>query len=504
MISRIDRMLGRIPMYALVIAGLVTIEALALALALAGALAIDPLGLLASTAVLLATSWIANEVLARIVRTRPHAPSWIITALLLVLLLEPVLTPEGLLGAALAAAVAAASKYVLAWRGRHLANPAAVGALVAGLLELAFPSWWIGTPVLLPLTVLFALAILHRTRHLPMGLVYVAVGGAVSTGLMLGFGLDAGTALSFALASSPLVFAAGFMLSEPLTLPPRRWQRLLVAVVAALLTTVPFTLGPLHATPELGLVVAGLLGFAFGQRGGLRLELVASRELTPTAWEFRFRSRRPLRVAPGQYLELTLPHPRPDAGGTRRVFSVASVESTAEGDELTIGVRIRDDASTFKRALRDLAPGAHVRATGVWGDFTLPRDPRARLAFVAAGIGVTPFIAHLQQLARDGRAADAVLVYAVRSAGELAYRDQIAASGCRVAVLCPDDPGALPAGWTWAGAESLSAEVVRREIPDAADRTVLLSGAPDDVARLRRELRAAGVRRIRTDVFLGY
>lgn len=500
MMVRVDRMLGRIPMYLLVIVGLVTIEALALALGVAGALAIDPLALLASNGVLLATSWIGSEVLARAFRVRPHTPSWIITALLLAVVLEPTLDPAGLLGLAFAAAVAAASKYVIAWRGRHVANPAAVGALVAGLLELAFPSWWIGTGLLLPLVALFALAILHRTRHLPMGLVYVLVGAGITVARMLSFGLDAGTALSLAFASAPLVFAAGFMLSEPLTLPPRRWQRVLVAVVAAVITTVPFTLGPLHSTPELGLVVAGIIGFAFGQRRGLRLELVATRRLSPTAWEFRFRSARPLRVVPGQYLELTVPHPRPDAAGTRRVFSVASTHDR----ELTVGVRIREESSTFKRALLALEPGSRVHATGVWGDFALPRDPRAKVAFVAAGIGVTPFIAQLQTLSAQGRAADAVLVYAVRSADELAYRDEIAATGCRVAVLSPEDPGDLPPGWTWLGDDALTAEAVRTAIPDAADRTVLLSGAPADVARLRADLRRAGVRRIRTDVFLGY
>lgn len=500
MMARVDRMLGRIPMYLLVIVALATLGALALVLAVTGTLAIDPLAFLASTAVLLATSWIANEVLARIFRVRPHMPSWIITALLLVFVLEPALDAAGLLGLAFAAAVAAASKYVLAWRGRHVANPAAVGALVAGILELAFPSWWIGTGALLPLAGVFALAILHRTRHLPMGLAYVAVGAAVTIVQLLSFGADAGTALTIAFASTPLVFAAGFMLSEPLTLPPRRSQRLLVAVVAALLTTVPFTFGPFHATPELGLVVAGIIGFAFGQRRGLRLELVGTRALSPTAWEFRFRSARPLRVVPGQYLELTVPHRRADSAGTRRVFSVAS----ADGHELTIGVRIRDEASSFKRALLALAPGAHVHATGVWGDFALPRNPAARIAFVAAGIGVTPFIAQLRALADAGRAGDAVLVYAVRSADELAYREEIAATGCRVAVLCPEDPGPLPAGWSWLGAAALTSDAVREAIPDVAERTVLLSGAPADVSRLRSELRSAGVRRIRTDVFLGY
>jgi hypothetical protein len=71
-------------------------------------------------------------------------------------------------------------------------------------------------------------------------------------------------------------------------------------------------------------------------------------------------------------------------------------------------------------------------------------------------------------------------------------------------VLCPDDPGELPPHCTWLGTDALDAAAVHRAIPDAAERTVYLSGAPADVARLRRALRAAGTRRIRTDVFLGY
>ena len=500
MIARIDRMLGRIPLYLLVIVTLATLGVLSVVLAFTGALAISPLALLASAAVLLVTSWIASETAARIARTRAHTPSWIITALLLVFVLEPSLTPEGLLGLAFAAAVAAASKFVIAWRGKHLANPAAIGTLTAGLIGLVFPSWWVGTQALLPLVALFALVILHRTQHLLMGVVFVAVGAAITTGRMLAFGADVGLALSVALASSPLVFAAGFMLSEPLTLPPRRGQRVVIAGIAAVIASVPFTLGPLGSTPELALVVAGLVGFVFGQRRGLPLELVASRALTPTAWEFRFRAATAPRIRPGQYLELTVPHRGADAGGVRRIFSIAS----HDGDELTIGVRVRAGASSFKQALRALEPGARVRASGVWGDFVLPRDPHARVAFVAAGIGVTPFLAHLGALARDGRAADAVLVYAVASPDELAYRDELAASGCPVTVLCPTDPGELPDGWRWHEGTTLDANLVHQLIPDARDRTVLLSGAPVDVAALRRGLRAGGVRRIRTDTFLGY
>ncbi|TXK19266.1 FAD-dependent oxidoreductase [Homoserinibacter sp. GY 40078] len=501
MIARLDRMLGRLTMYLTVIVCLGVIGFVALGMSIAGLLAVDPLALLASAAVLLVTSWIAGEVLARIFRSRAHTSSSVITALLLAFVLQPTLTLDGLLGLAAAAAAAAASKYLIAWRGRHVANPAAIGALVVGTTGLAFPSWWVGTGPLLPVVAIAAALVLWRTRRLEMGLTFIVLAAAITIGRLVVGGAPADTAVSIAFASSPYVFAAGFMLSEPLTLPPRRWQRIVVAVVAALVMTVPFVLGPISNSPELGLVVAGVVAFAFGQRRGMPLELVARRSLTPTAWEFRFRTSSTARFAPGQYLELTVPHRRPDAGGIRRVFSITS---TPGSDELTIGVRIRNEPSSFKRALLELPIGARIRATGVWGDFLLPRDPREKLGFVAAGIGVTPFVAQLTALAEAGRAGNAELLYSVRSGSDLAYREELAATGVRVVVLAPDDPGELPANWSWAGPAPLDAETVLHAMPDAAERTVLISGAPTDVSRLRRSLRRAGARRIRTDVFLGY
>lgn len=497
----LDRLLGRVPMYRLVLAVLSVIGVAAVALAVAGAIAIEPLALLASAVVLLASSWIANQVLGVVFRTRPLGESGAITALLLLFVLQPALDAPGLVSLALAAAIAALSKYLIAWRGRHLVNPAAFAAVVVGVPGIAFSSWWVATPPLLPLVALGALLILWRTRRLGTGLVYLAVAGGVLVTRSVLFGADVPTALAFTFLSSPVVFAAGFMLSEPLTMPPRAWQRALYAVVTGLLTSVPFAIGPFRNTTELALVIGGALAFLLSQRRAVQLELVGRRQLAPTAWEFRFRPAAPVRFAAGQYLELTLPHRRPDRGGIRRVFSISS----APGDpEVAIGVRVRERASSFKRALLALEPGARVRATGVWGDFTLPRDPDAPLAFVAAGIGVTPFVSHLSALAAGGRATDAVLVYAVRSAADLAYREELAATGCRVVVLSPDDPGELPAGWTWLGPGALDADTVLRAIPDAAERHVYLSGAPAEVARLRRALRAAGARRIRTDVFLGY
>ena len=114
------------------------------------------------------------------------------------------------------------------------------------------------------------------------------------------------------------------MLTEPLTLPPRRWQQLVLAAVVGMLFAVPFNFGFVANSPELALLVGNLLAFLAGQRGGVRLLFRLPRRLTPSDDGIRLRAARPVRFVPGQYMELDLPHAKPDGRGRRRVFSLTS------------------------------------------------------------------------------------------------------------------------------------------------------------------------------------
>ena len=514
MITPLDRLLGQLTTYRLVIASLSLLVVAALGLAAFGELAFTPLELLGSLAVLLVATHAANLAAARIARVSPHYDSSTITALLVFFILPASLDPWSLAASAGAGAIAASSKYLLAVRGRHLFNPAATGVFVAGVFGLTTATWWVGTPPLLPLVAIAAALILFRTRHLPLGAVAVAVATAILLTRYLSAGSDLGTALGFALASSPLIFFVGFMLSEPLTLPPRRRQQVLIGALVAVILSVPFstgslelgalTLGPISSTPEFALIVGNAVSFLLGQRRGIRLELLSKRQLTPTSWEFELRPLAPVRFTAGQFIELALPHRRSDGRGDRRMFSIAS----AADDRLRIGVRVTPPASSFKQRLLALEPGARLGATSVGGDFVLPRDPAAPLLLVAGGIGITPFIGHLEQLTADGRergvAPDVVGVYAVSDSAELAYLPELERSGARVVIASPDEPAELRPGWSWIGPDRLSAEAILAAVPDAPARTAYLSGPPSLVGALRRALHRAGVRHPRTDVFLGY
>jgi ferredoxin-NADP reductase len=503
MTAWLDGLLGRLTMYRLVLFSLGVLFIASIVFSMLGVVQPGGAGavqLLLSALVLLAVSYLANRAFALVFRMRPHSESTLITAGLLFFILWPATELLDFVGLALAALIAVASKYLLAIRGRHVFNPAAVGAFATGLTGLGFGQWWIGTPWLLPFVAVLAFLVLFRTRRLPMGGVFLAVGLLVGTTQYSIFGMSAPDALRIVVLSSPLVFFAGFMLSEPLTLPPRRWQQLVYAAVVATLIYVSFGFGPIYNSPELALLIGNLLAFLVGQRRGIRLEFSARRQLGPTAWEFDFRPRHPVAFRPGQFMELTLPHGTTDSRGWRRVFSIAS----APGDVVRFGIRLPERASSFKRALLDLEPGAKVSATSVGGDFLLPADPARPLLLVAGGIGITPFIGHLEQAAAEGGGRDIAVVYAISSLDDLAYAEQLEKAGCRVAIASAEKPPSLPAGWTWIGPDRLSGETLLTVVPDAAKRDVFLSGPPSMVAALKKALRKAGARHIHTDVFVGY
>lgn len=508
--TRVIGLLGRVSMYRLVLASLGVLTLLSLALSLAGLVGPAPLEIAAS-AVVLAAACVLTDVLAQSVLRMPRRfESSLITAAILLFVLRPTLEPLGLVGLVIAGVVASLSKYVLAWRGRHIFNPAATGATVLTVVSIGVPAlggsaWWVGTPWLAAPVLVLGILLLARTDKLPVVAVFWVVALTVAfvrTTVQFqsaGFPVDVPAVLLQVAFSSPFLFLGAFMLSEPLTLPPRRRQQFAVAVLVGVLAGWPIALGGITLGQERALLVGNLLAFLFCLRAAVRLRLEGRRDLTPTVRELTFRAARPFAFSPGQYLELDVPHRRPDSRGTRREFSIAS----APEDLPLVRIAFKDGSqSSYKRALAAVEPGATLAVTGVWGDFVLPARPTAPVLLVAAGIGVTPFVSQLRHLAATGQDRDIVLVYVVSEASELAFRDDIVASGIPVGVFSRDEPRDLPAGWVWAGPDRVDAERLLRVVPDIAQRAAYVSGPPRLISALAPALAKASS--LTTDAFAGY
>ncbi len=499
----LDRTVGRISMYRLLLAVLAALAGWALVLSAAGRLPFSAVDLAVALAVVGVATWLSSVGYARLFGATAHPESSLITAALIAFLVWPSTDPLSLAAFALAGLAASASKFLLVARGRHLFNPAAFGVLFVTVLQLTGGVWWAATPAMLPAVALGAALVWYRSGTAAIGGTVVLVGGALLVAARLAAGDGPAAAVGYAVVSTPLVFLAGFMATEPLTLPPLRRQRVAVAAVVGALFALPAAvevhLGPVALTPEIALLAGNLLAFALARQGGTGLSFRGSRRVGERTVEYAFTADRPLRLSAGQYIELTLPHARPDARGTRRVFSVVSPPAAtppADGTEVRIATTQPADPSTFKRALAAIESGARLRIARTAGDFALPADETVPLLLIAGSVGITPFIAQLPEIV--GR--DAVLVHAVRGPADLAYVAELAGSGLRVVVLCPASLPGLPAGWSVVH-DRLDAHAMLAAVPDLANRHAMIAGSPGMVAEAGQAVRAAGGRRVTVDAF---
>lgn len=485
MMAQIEKVLTRIPLYVLVGGSLALLTISALVYATFGLTNFTPLDLAATTLVFGITTVVVSYALGRFYGIYAHLQSSLITALILTLLFTPTLDGFTLLQYAIIATIAAASKFVIAPFGRHLFNPAAFGAFMGGILGLSFASWWIASPTFIALVVLTSFAVLYKTRQLALGGVFIGLAASILivSGLMRGEPVLQVAWTVF--ASWPLIFLAGFMLSEPLTLPPRKRQRLVLAVLVACIVALPFHIGDFfNSSPAFALLVGNIFAFAVAwhQRKGVQLTLTARHRLTATADEYVFSSSRPLSFLPGQYIELSLPHAMADIRGTRRTFSITSQPGE---EELRLGIRFRKSGSTFKQALRELPLKSVIQTTGINGDFTLPSRSNSKLLFIASGIGITPFISHIQSLSDPSRVT---LLYFNRKPGDIPYQTLLDTSGVKVHYFT-DTP--------------LTQEILSKHTKNLSSYEVFISGPPATVATAK-QLIGKQAKSVHTDYFSGY
>jgi ferredoxin-NADP reductase len=299
--------------------------------------------------------------------------------------------------------------------------------------------------------------------------------------------------------SYPVAFLGFFMLTEPLTLPIRKYQRVIVATVVALLVALPFQVptgdgSSFSSSPELALVVGNLV--AWGLVAGSRhrratgFTLDNTRSLANQVTEFTLSLDTPLPLLPGQWVEIHLPHRRSDGRGSRRVFSISSDPARAVGDtpQLTITTRqATGRGSSFKADMFTLSEGARGRITRVGGEF-LPPSSSQPVICVAGGIGITPFLSWLSAR-RDDDSLPPVLVVLVARDHDEGLVEGLEGPGVSVVVV-PTSSELEAALEDW-GVPVLEAHVA-------------VSGSPRFVRLAKKTLRSMGQRTVKTDLFLGY
>ena len=496
----LDKLLDGFSMYRLLPYCLLVLVGTSSVLGSLGLLPYSGLEILISASVLVCASFASNRLFSRIIGVSANKESDLISGLILSLIMTPVSSPRGLLVLVAVATVAMGSKFLLVWGNRHVFNPAALGAFSAGLIFNNYASWWVGTPRLLPVALVASILILRRIQRAQMALVFGAV--FMATLAVTHHATFFHTA-QLSLTHSAIVFLAGVMLTEPMSAPKNKPGYLSYAAFVALLCATPqMGLSHLSLAPEAALLVANIYTLIAFPSRRVVLRLAGKKKEAQDVYSFSFRSEKKFNFKAGQYMEWSVHHHPSDSKGTRRFLTISS--SPTE-DNLEIALKISEPASSFKRALVAMHEGDEIQASELAGSFTLPKDRKQKLAFIAGGIGVTPYHSMVKQLLDANDQRDACLLYSASNPSQFAFTNLFRSAqkiGLKASYTVT---GSKPDGWNGYNGRINSA-MIRSIMPDYAHRTFYLSGSLGFVQLVREQLKDLGVsnRRIRKDYFPGY
>ncbi len=222
---------------------------------------------------------------------------------------------------------------------------------------------------------------------------------------------------------------------------------------------------------------------------------IAFRFEKPSGWTFKA----------GQFIDMTLLDPsETDSEGNTRGFSIAS---GPHEEMLMVATRIRDTA--FKRVLKSMPIGTAVKIEGPSGDLTLPNNSKRAVAFLAGGIGITPFRSMLVRAAKEKLPHRLFLFYSNRRPEDAPFLEELQ-------TLERENPNyKLIASMTemekshrsWTGETGLiNQAMLARHLKSAETPIYYIAGPPAMVKGLHEMLNKAGVDDddIRAEEFAGY
>jgi ferredoxin-NADP reductase len=398
-----------------------------------------------------------------------------------------------------------ASKYMLAIGRKHVFNPAAIAVVLTGLGAGQTASWWVGTASMLPFVLFGGLLMMRKVRKFQMAASFVLTSYIATIVYIIFSHGDVLSALQKTTLSSALFFLAFVMLTEPITSPRTVKNQRWYGILTGLLFPPQVHLGSFFSTPELALAAGNIFSYIVSPQIKIFPLIKEKIRLAPGLVDFVFAPQAPVAYQAGQYMELTLPHEHPDSRGDRRYFTLAS--SPTESD-IRFGVKFYAQGSSYKNAMLKMNTDSPVVASQLSGDFVLPEDKSQKLVFIAGGIGITPYRSMVKYLLDTNDKRTATLLYSAQTSSQIVYTDVFEEArqrlGTNVVYCITHSTEQLP-GPNYIP-EPITADLIRNEVPDFAERLFYIAGSHNMVRDIKKELNGLGVSnsRIKIDFFPGY
>ncbi|MEA2015424.1 MAG: FAD-dependent oxidoreductase [Actinomycetota bacterium] len=225
----------------------------------------------------------------------------------------------------------------------------------------------------------------------------------------------------------------------------------------------------------------------------MKITLIKKNRENENIYSFIFKPEEKVTWKAGQYIFLKIPHPEPDDRGEKRHFTISSAPH-----EENIAVTTKFDfknGSSFKRALIKLKKADSIKASGPEGEFII-KNPGAKYAFIAGGIGVTPYRSIILDMEKRNIDTDTNLLYFCKKR-EIIFKDifnEVEGKNRRLKVYYINEP------------HRIDKNIIKEKVSDFKERNFYISGPFSMVKAAEDVLSNLNVAKnlIKKDYFPGY
>jgi ferredoxin-NADP reductase len=225
------------------------------------------------------------------------------------------------------------------------------------------------------------------------------------------------------------------------------------------------------------------------------------KEIIPRTYNvksFRFPRPETLSYKPGQFLIATI---RADGKELSKPFSISSSPTEEEHIEFTKKL----SESEFSTGLKALKEGDWARIDAPYGKFTFEGEYE-KIGLLGGGIGITPFKSICRYCTDKRLNTKITLLYGNRSESDIVFKEEIETMQKQNAnlkvVLILNEPSS-----GWKGATGfISAELVKKEVPDYEETVFYTCGPPAMVGAIEKLIEDIGLPKtqLKREYFAGY
>jgi CDP-4-dehydro-6-deoxyglucose reductase len=229
-------------------------------------------------------------------------------------------------------------------------------------------------------------------------------------------------------------------------------------------------------------------------------ELIRAAPRAAGVVEYVLRTDEPLQFRPGQFISVRVGMDESD-NPILRSYSIASPPGQPEIALILKLIKGGPGSEYFE----SLTPGARVRFTGPMGFFVLDFQHAGDIVFGVTGVGITPVLPMLSDLAARPERGRIKLFWGNRHTEDLFWLDELAEvqRNCERLQLEIFISGDAPA---WTGRRGRITQAVLTELPTFDRPVFYLVGNGAMIKELKAELQARGIdrkRQIRNEAFFG-